>query len=73
MCKGKQPLQPHHDTADSSSGRQLIARASPAMQNAEREILNLRLCSAHPFIIHMHEVALTASASESSHVEVFVP
>lgn len=35
---------------------QLIARASPAMQHAEREILNLRLCNAHPFIIHMQEV-----------------
>jgi len=37
-------------------GAQLIARATPAVQRAEREILNLRLCSAHPHIIHMHEV-----------------
>ena len=55
--QGTQPLQLQCATAESISGAQLIARASPAMQNAEREILNLRLCSAHPFIIHMHEVA----------------
>ncbi len=54
--RAKRPPGRRGQRGDGWHGAQLIARATPAVQRAEREILNLRLCSAHPHIIHMHEV-----------------
>ena len=34
-----------------------VQRGSPHMLACEADILNMRMCNAHPFIMHLHQVS----------------
>ncbi|EIE19071.1 kinase-like protein [Coccomyxa subellipsoidea C-169] len=48
---------------DEDTGRlvviKFLRRGTAEVENAEQEVMNLRLCTAHPYIVHLRQVFLT--------------
>ncbi len=47
---------------DEDTGRlvviKFLRRGTAEVENAEQEVMNLRLCTAHPYIVHLRQVCL---------------